>query len=94
MAHFVTCAYPLSGMYSATARYTYYTGILLLLIEPAKPWVAIAPATKAVIYSSVVTFHSIIMASQPRSRPAPFDVDAVYAIMINILGIGPAFYIA
>lgn len=94
MADFVTCAYPLSGMYSTTSRYTYYTGILLLLIGPAKPWVAIAPATNAVIYFSAVTFHSIFKASQPRNHSAPFDADALYAIMINILASGPALYIA
>ncbi|EXJ66694.1 uncharacterized protein A1O5_10365 [Cladophialophora psammophila CBS 110553] len=32
------------------------------------------------------------MASQPRSRSAPFDVDALYAAIINTLSIGPALY--
>ncbi|KAL6242707.1 hypothetical protein RBB50_010353 [Rhinocladiella similis] len=94
MADSVTCAYPLSGMYNTTTRYTYYVGILILLIGPAKPWFAVAPATNAAIYSSTTALHSLLMASQPRSRSAPFDVDAVYAILINVLGIGPALYIS
>jgi hypothetical protein len=47
MADSVTCAYPLSGMYGTTTTYTYYAGILLLLIGPAKAWFAIASATNA-----------------------------------------------
>jgi hypothetical protein len=34
------------------------------------------------------------MASQARSRSAPFDVDVLYAIMTTVLGIGPALYIS
>lgn len=86
IAEWVTCAYPVSDLYASSARYLYYTLLVLVIATQWYTWLANVFLGVVAAYAGVAAIEAFILAANPAGMPDPTTVTIPYIDRASVPG--------